>query len=233
MARVVTIPIGPIFTSGPCRGIIHVIEKGDTLYKLGQRYHVSVSRIMYANPYVNIYNLQIGDELCIPVGQEPRAGERMGQTEFDNLPGQQDMAPRTALSQDMAPGTTLSQDMEGNPNMYGETVNDWERSESQMIPEDMEQPEREHRPGNGEMTANRTRVMEEETLKREPEESQSMSDPWSASAEARTPKDAPAENQTRPDFMTHPPLEGMFETGYRTESRGRSKEQCKSHYPVS
>lgn len=75
MARFVTIPIGPIFTSGPCRGIIHVIEKGDTLYNLGQRYHVSVSRIMYANPYVNIYNLQIGDELCIPVGPQPRMEE--------------------------------------------------------------------------------------------------------------------------------------------------------------
>lgn len=72
MARLVTIPIGPIFSGGPCRGIIHVIEKGDTLYKLGQRYHVSVSRIMYANPYVNIYNLQVGDELCIPVGPQPR-----------------------------------------------------------------------------------------------------------------------------------------------------------------
>lgn len=77
MARVVTIPIGPIFTSGPCRGIIHVIENGDTLYLLGKRYHVSVSSIMYANPYVNIYNLQVGDELCIPVGPQPRAGEEM------------------------------------------------------------------------------------------------------------------------------------------------------------
>lgn len=72
MARVVTIPIGPIFTSGSCRGIIHVIEQGDTLYLLGRRYHVSVSSIMYANPYVNIYNLQVGDELCIPVGPQPR-----------------------------------------------------------------------------------------------------------------------------------------------------------------
>ena len=71
MARVVTIPIGPIYTGGPCRGIIHVIEKGDTLYKLGKQYHVSVSRIMYANPYVDIYNLQVGDELCIPVGSRP------------------------------------------------------------------------------------------------------------------------------------------------------------------
>ena len=38
-----------------CRfGFIHVIEQGDTLYKLGKRYGV------------NVYNLQIGDELCIP-----------------------------------------------------------------------------------------------------------------------------------------------------------------------
>lgn len=49
-----------------CRGILHVIEKGDTLYKLGKRYGVKVSAIMMANPYVDIYNLQIGDELCIP-----------------------------------------------------------------------------------------------------------------------------------------------------------------------
>lgn len=69
MARVVTIPIGPLFLGGGCRGLIHVIKQGDTLYKLGKQYHVSVSSIMYANPYVNIYNLQIGDELCIPVAQ--------------------------------------------------------------------------------------------------------------------------------------------------------------------
>ena len=72
MDRVVTIPIGPIFSGGSCRGIIHVIEKGDTLYLLSRRYHVSVSNIMYANPYVNVYNLQIGDELCIPTGMPQR-----------------------------------------------------------------------------------------------------------------------------------------------------------------
>ncbi len=87
MARLVTIPIGPIFSGGPCRGLIHVIEKGDTLYKLGQRYHVSVSRIMFANPYVNIYNLQVGDELCIPVGPQPR--EEMEETEGRSIGGEQ------------------------------------------------------------------------------------------------------------------------------------------------
>lgn len=50
-----------------CRGIIHIVQKGDTLYLLSKKYHVSVTKIMYANPYVDIYNLTIGDELCIPI----------------------------------------------------------------------------------------------------------------------------------------------------------------------
>ena len=50
-----------------CRfGFIHVIEQGDTLYKLGKRYGVTVSDIMFDNPCLNLYYLQIVDELCIP-----------------------------------------------------------------------------------------------------------------------------------------------------------------------
>ena len=99
MARVITIPIGPIFTSGPCRGIIHVIRKGDTLYLLGKRYHVPVSSIMYANPYVNIYNLQIGDELCIPVGPQPREWEEeeMPVPQTEPVPGER--TPRAGMPQ--------------------------------------------------------------------------------------------------------------------------------------
>ena len=51
-----------------CRfGFIHVIEQGDTLYKLGKKYGVTVSALLFANPWVNVYNLQIGDEICVPV----------------------------------------------------------------------------------------------------------------------------------------------------------------------
>ena len=50
-----------------CRGILHIVKAGDTLYKIGKEHGVPVSRIMYANPYVDIYNLQIGDEICVPV----------------------------------------------------------------------------------------------------------------------------------------------------------------------
>lgn len=49
-----------------CQGKIHVIEQGDTLYKLSRLYDVKLIDIMRLNPYVNVYNLQIGDEICIP-----------------------------------------------------------------------------------------------------------------------------------------------------------------------
>lgn len=49
-----------------CSGHVHVIEAGDTLYKLARRYDVKLFDIMRLNPYVNVYNLQIGDEICIP-----------------------------------------------------------------------------------------------------------------------------------------------------------------------
>lgn len=39
---------------------------GDTLYKLSKMYGVRLIDILKENPYVNVYNLQIGDEICIP-----------------------------------------------------------------------------------------------------------------------------------------------------------------------
>lgn len=49
-----------------CRGYVHVVEAGDTLYKLARKYDVKLFDVMRLNPYVNVYNLQIGDEICIP-----------------------------------------------------------------------------------------------------------------------------------------------------------------------
>lgn len=51
---------------GNCNGIVYVIKEKDTLYQIAKQYNVRVRDIMMKNPYVNIYNLQIGDELCIP-----------------------------------------------------------------------------------------------------------------------------------------------------------------------
>ncbi len=54
-----------------CNGYIHVIKSGDTLYKLAKEYDVRLMDIMRMNPYVNVYNLQVGDEICIPMNVTP------------------------------------------------------------------------------------------------------------------------------------------------------------------
>ena len=58
---------GNICTCTRCNGVVHTIRRGDTLYLLSRHYNVSVNDIMNANRNVNIYNLRIGDEICIPV----------------------------------------------------------------------------------------------------------------------------------------------------------------------
>ena len=46
--------------------VIHVVKQGDTLYKIAQEHDVNLFDLMSINPYVNVYNLQIGDEIVIP-----------------------------------------------------------------------------------------------------------------------------------------------------------------------
>ncbi len=47
--------------------MIYNIRQGDVLYNISRAYNVPIDLILRANPYVDIYNLQVGDELCIPV----------------------------------------------------------------------------------------------------------------------------------------------------------------------
>ena len=60
-----------------CNGIVYVIKPGDTLYKLSQRYGIPTTKILRANPYINIYNLQIGDKICIPTEGNMSVDQRM------------------------------------------------------------------------------------------------------------------------------------------------------------
>lgn len=53
-----------------CNGLIYVIKSGDTLYKISGSFGVPVALILRANPYIDIYNLQPGDRICIPVTPE-------------------------------------------------------------------------------------------------------------------------------------------------------------------
>lgn len=52
-----------------CNGMIHVIKPGENLYLLSRKYHVPLALILRANPYVDVYNLQPGQEVCIPMSR--------------------------------------------------------------------------------------------------------------------------------------------------------------------
>ena len=53
-----------------CRTILHVVQPGDTFYRLAQRYHTTVPDIIMRNPGINPYNLQVGTRLRICEGRE-------------------------------------------------------------------------------------------------------------------------------------------------------------------
>ncbi|MBQ7954668.1 MAG: LysM peptidoglycan-binding domain-containing protein [Lachnospiraceae bacterium] len=52
-----------------CRTTIHVVQPGDTFYRLAQRYQTTVPEIIMKNPGINPYNLQVGTRLTICSGQ--------------------------------------------------------------------------------------------------------------------------------------------------------------------
>jgi LysM repeat protein len=49
-----------------CKGFVYVVKDGDTLYKIAKEYDLRLIDVLKSNPYVNVYNLQPGDELCLP-----------------------------------------------------------------------------------------------------------------------------------------------------------------------
>ena len=122
-----------------CFGFPHVIQKGDTLYKLSRQYHVKVSALILANPYADVYNLQIGDEICIPRVRPvvipvvprppqgrpcPAAGMYAGE-EADGAQGQlpaREMAPGERQVREMMPGEKPAQEMMPKEAPEGETA---------------------------------------------------------------------------------------------------------------
>ncbi len=98
--------------------ISHVIRQGDTLYSISREYNVPLTLLFRVNPYVDVYNLQIGDELCIPVIRRMNSNETMSYIveEGESL---QDILNKFGLelgdilqynnlvNTDVVPGTTL------------------------------------------------------------------------------------------------------------------------------
>ena len=51
---------------------MHMVRSGDTLYSISMEHQVPLALLLRANPYVDVYNLQVGETICVPV----RANDR-------------------------------------------------------------------------------------------------------------------------------------------------------------
>ena len=64
------LPELPEFPAGPCpeNAVMHVIQGGNTFWKLAKKYGTTVEAIAAANPNVDPLNLQVGETVCVPAG---------------------------------------------------------------------------------------------------------------------------------------------------------------------
>ena len=46
---------------------MHTVRSGDTLYSISMEHQVPLELLLRANPYVDVYNLQVGETICVPV----------------------------------------------------------------------------------------------------------------------------------------------------------------------
>ena len=82
-----------------CDGMTHTIKKGDTLYSISRMHDVPIAMIMRANPYVDVYNLQVGDTICIPVMSDNMQQRRNNESQMQN--GMQRRTGETQMQNDM------------------------------------------------------------------------------------------------------------------------------------
>lgn len=50
-----------------CNGIVYTVNSGDSLYNISEMFSVPLEVLLEANPYADVYNLQVGDTICIPM----------------------------------------------------------------------------------------------------------------------------------------------------------------------
>ncbi|BCN30452.1 LysM peptidoglycan-binding domain-containing protein [Anaeromicropila herbilytica] len=60
-----------------CKGIIYTVKQGDSLYKISRAYGIPLEMLLKMNPITNVYNLQVGMKICVPVNAPSSEGQYM------------------------------------------------------------------------------------------------------------------------------------------------------------
>lgn len=109
-----------------CDGYTYTIKKGDTLYEISRSHKVPLSLLLRSNPFVDVFNLQVGDTLCIPTKQTPpKPCEMWGDCEEKPEPEQPEMPEEVMPPQNseedikwkryvIKPGDTMEEILNGN-----------------------------------------------------------------------------------------------------------------------
>ncbi len=61
----------PVPQPSPCPGFFYTVMAGDTLFSIAARFNTTVQAILQANPGLDPNRLFIGEQICIPISQQP------------------------------------------------------------------------------------------------------------------------------------------------------------------
>ena len=117
-----------------CNGITYTIKQGDTLYGISRKYDVPLAMILRANPYADVYRLNIGDTICIPIKREccDKKNKRDGGSISFNI--QNDMSEGVNVPQNKS-DIRNDGNISDNENVYEEMM---EMSNNMNLPDNIE-----------------------------------------------------------------------------------------------
>lgn len=115
-----------------CNGIMHTVRPGDTLYSISMEHKVPLALLLRANPYVDVYNLQVGETVCVPV----------------KVPGHEEMPPyggtcrkweiRNSVPVQQEKPETTSMEHKDEERTGPETMDEQEKNRSTGLPDEAE-----------------------------------------------------------------------------------------------
>ena len=110
---------------------MHTVRSGDTLYSISMEHQVPLALLLRANPYVDVYNLQVGETICVPVRANdqpvmPPYGRNCSKWEV------RDAVPMTETENKLAEEMTQEKDESEMMQEKDETEMMQEKDESEM-----------------------------------------------------------------------------------------------------
>jgi hypothetical protein len=113
---------------------MHTVRSGDTLYSISMEHQVPLALLLRANPYVDVYNLQVGETICVPV----RANDRPVMPPYGRNCSKwevRDAVPMTETENKLAEEMTQEKDESEMTQEKDESEMMQEKDESEMMQE--------------------------------------------------------------------------------------------------